>query len=249
MADCFHDESTVTISWFQGSGADFVARSKAMTERGVSSRHRLGPPTVRIHSDRGVVILPAVVETYPSVDGVACALNAYCRLLYRVMKAGDVWKVSVIEVVYERDDLRPLVPGAHIAVDDAELASLRAPYRFVVWTMANGFHHQPGVAGRRSPGRVDALHVDAFKWAGIPWPGAARPRPRHTPNRCIRQRSARWPAHELRATVPTIATIYRFLAVSTLAGAPAASQMPNQRRYLSFWHAEDAASCCYHISL
>ncbi|MFZ0225482.1 MAG: nuclear transport factor 2 family protein, partial [Mycobacterium sp.] len=82
MADCFHDESTVTISWFHGSGADFVARSKAMTERGVSSRHRLGPPTVRIHSDRGVVILPAVVETYPSVDGVACALNAYCRLLY-----------------------------------------------------------------------------------------------------------------------------------------------------------------------
>src|SRR5271168_27509 len=37
MADCFHDESTVTISWFQGSGADFVAQSKAMTERGVSS--------------------------------------------------------------------------------------------------------------------------------------------------------------------------------------------------------------------
>jgi hypothetical protein len=172
MADCFHDESTVTISWFQGSGADFVAQSKAMTERGVSSCHRLGPPTVRIHSDRGVVILPAVVETYPSVDGVACALNAYCRLLYRVMKAGDVWKVSAIEVVYERDDLRPLVPGPPIAVDDAELAGLRAPYRFVAWTMGKaGFTISQELPGDDRPAAVDALHVDAFKWAGIPWPG------------------------------------------------------------------------------
>ncbi len=172
MADCFHDESTVTISWFQGSGSDFVAQSKAMTERGVSSRHRLGPPTVRIHSDRGVVILPAVVETYPSVDGEACVLNAYCRLLYRVIKAGGGWKVAAIEVVYERDELRPLAPGARITVDDAELAGLRAPYRFVAWTMSKaGVTISQELPGDDRPAVVDALHVDAFNWAGIPWPG------------------------------------------------------------------------------
>ena len=180
MADCFHDESTVTISWFQGSGADFVAQSKAMTDRGVSSRHRLGPPTVRIHSDRGVVILPAVVEPYPSVDGVACALNAYCRLLYRVIKAGGGWKVAALEVVYERDELRPLVPGARIAVDEAELTGLRVPYRFVAWTMGKaGVTISQQLPGDDRPAVVDALHVDAFKWAGIPWPGDSPTAPLH----------------------------------------------------------------------
>jgi SnoaL-like domain len=180
MADCFNDESTVTISWFQGSGSDFVAQSKAMTERGVSSCHRLGPPTVRIRSDRGVVILPAVVETYPSVDGVACVLNAYCRLLYRVVRAAGVWKVAAIEVVYERDDIRPLVPGASIAIDDAELAGLRAPYRFVAWTMGKaGVTISQELPGDDRPAVVDALHIDAFTWAGIPWPGDSPATPLH----------------------------------------------------------------------
>ena len=89
-----------------------------------------------------------------------------------MIKAGGGWKVAAIEVVYERDDLRPLVPGARIAVDEAELAGLRAPYRFVAWTMGKaGITISQELPGDDRPAAVDALHIDAFRWAGIPWPG------------------------------------------------------------------------------
>jgi hypothetical protein len=43
MRDCFYPDSVVNISWFQGSGPDFVTASQGMASRGMLAKHRLGP--------------------------------------------------------------------------------------------------------------------------------------------------------------------------------------------------------------
>ncbi|MCA2255997.1 nuclear transport factor 2 family protein [Mycobacterium intracellulare] len=168
MANCFHAESYVEISWFQGSGAEFTAQSKVMSESAVPSRHRLGPPTVRINESRGVVFLPAMVETYPTVQDLQCVMAAHCRLLYRVQQADGGWKIAGMQAIYERDELRPVLPSARLTVDPAELAQLRHPYRWLSWTLAQaGYSIDQDLVADDRPEAVSALHAEVFEWAGL----------------------------------------------------------------------------------
>jgi hypothetical protein len=171
MGRCFHEDSHVELSWFSGTGAEFTRRSVDMGERGVASRHRLGPPTVRVAADRGIVALPAAVETYPDIDGVECVLTAHCRLLYRVLNLDGVVGISRMEAIYERDEITPAIPGSAIAIDPAELAGLRAPYRLLAWSLArSGYRIDQDLPADDRPGQVAARYADAYAWAGIEHP-------------------------------------------------------------------------------
>src|SRR6202050_355283 len=43
MRGCFHEDSTVRLSWIDASGPEFVRRSQEMAERNVKATHRLRP--------------------------------------------------------------------------------------------------------------------------------------------------------------------------------------------------------------
>jgi hypothetical protein len=47
MADCFAEDSIVEMSWFQGSGADFVRATRDMAGRGDYAVHGAGAATER----------------------------------------------------------------------------------------------------------------------------------------------------------------------------------------------------------
>ncbi|MGH9808143.1 MAG: hypothetical protein ACRD9W_12940, partial [Terriglobia bacterium] len=46
MRECFHADSVVNLSWFNGSGHELVSASIDMARRNVLARHRLGPVLV-----------------------------------------------------------------------------------------------------------------------------------------------------------------------------------------------------------
>ncbi|WP_316745366.1 nuclear transport factor 2 family protein [Streptomyces sp. MK7] len=106
MAACFADDSIVRMSWFTGSGADFVRQTRAMAGRGDHAVHRLSSPAVRIHGDRALVELPRIIEWRIDIDGVEADLASACAPV-------------------------PVLPGTHLAVDAAELAGYRPSYRFL----------------------------------------------------------------------------------------------------------------------
>ena len=62
MAECFHPDSRVTLSWFDGPGAEFVSRSQKMSEMGIRILHRPSPPAVHVNGDKAVLELPISVE-------------------------------------------------------------------------------------------------------------------------------------------------------------------------------------------
>jgi hypothetical protein len=166
MRACYLPDSLVTLSWFHGTGPEFVAQSKTLSETALPSRHRLGPPTTRIHRDRAVVSLPAAIETYPTVDGVPTVLTAYCRLLYRVRAVDGTWQIAQLDGVYERDELVPAVPGRHVRIDPAELDGLRTPYRLLAWTTArSGYPVSQDLPADDRPEQVRELYAQAEAWA------------------------------------------------------------------------------------
>ncbi|WP_262505313.1 nuclear transport factor 2 family protein [Streptomyces sp. TRM68367] len=132
MATCFADDSIVQMSWFTGSGADFVRQTRAMAGRGDHAVHRLSPPTVRIDGDRALVELPLVIEWRINTDGVQADLPSPCRSQHRAQRGTDgLWRSARITSIYEQDTLVPVLPGTRLAVDPAELAGYRPSYRFL----------------------------------------------------------------------------------------------------------------------
>ena len=80
MDDCFAPDSTVRLSWFTGSGAQFTARSREMTGRGDATVHRLCPPVVDVQGERAMVELLAAIEMRTLLTGPAasaCAVGHY----------------------------------------------------------------------------------------------------------------------------------------------------------------------------
>ena len=70
MRACFHADSLIRISWFNGNGEDFVKGSIDMARRGVLAKHRLGPVRVRLAGERAVASLTAIIDIPTSVAGV-----------------------------------------------------------------------------------------------------------------------------------------------------------------------------------
>jgi hypothetical protein len=171
MRDCFAEESTVSLTWYQGSGAGFVDGSIAMSRGRLTSRHRISPPVVRVAGDRAVISLPVAIENYPTIDGVDCVLSTYARHLYRLQKFGGDWKIVRLDAIYERSELFPNIPGDPVRIDPSELEGLRAPYRLLAWNLRRADYvvSQELPADDR-PDQVAQMYSAAFAWAGIPHP-------------------------------------------------------------------------------
>jgi|SRR5665213_1104379 len=86
MRTCFHPDSRVKISWFNGTGPEFVEGSIDMARRGVLAKHRLGPPLVRLAGNRAVTSLSAIIDVQDTVAGVEVQLSSHARLFFRTEK-------------------------------------------------------------------------------------------------------------------------------------------------------------------
>jgi hypothetical protein len=105
----FHEGATISISWFDGPHADFVAASKAMAARGDAIvQHHLGVPRIRVHGNRAlsdvdVTILVRARTPIGEVDS-----TSYARFYDRLEKRSGTWKVSRRTAIYEKDRAAPV---------------------------------------------------------------------------------------------------------------------------------------------
>ena len=90
MRECFHPDSRVRLSWFTGSGRDFVAGSIDMARRGVLAKHRLGPPLVRLAGARAVATFAGVIDIATALGGIEAQLSSHARFIYRAERRGQV---------------------------------------------------------------------------------------------------------------------------------------------------------------
>ncbi|MEU0227261.1 nuclear transport factor 2 family protein [Streptomyces sp. NPDC006284] len=167
MRECFAPDATVRISWFQGSGHEFVERSERMAGNGDRSIHRLGPPVVDVRGDRAVVELPAVIELVTTVAGVEVVLSSFARLLYRAVKLDERWKIVRLDPIYERDALSPSLPGAELRVAPDDVQGYRQPYRFLAYVLEQrGYGIAQDLFGDDRPEEVAELYRDSHGWLG-----------------------------------------------------------------------------------
>jgi hypothetical protein len=171
MADCFFEDSLVDISWFKGTGKEFVVASKGMYERGMRAKHRLGPVLVTRNGDRAVATLSGIIDIPQSINGVELTLSSHALFLYRVEKRSGEWGLMSFGAIYRRDELIPVTPGQSFNIATEELAGYRPSYRNLSWSLAQtGYAVNNDLPGEDRPETVAAIMQEIFSWAGLPVP-------------------------------------------------------------------------------
>jgi SnoaL-like domain len=168
MRKCFWPESLVRVSWFRGSGAEFVEGSVDMARRGVLAKHRLAPILVRRAGDRAVASLTAIIDLPVRLQGVELLLSAHARLLYRVERREGRWGIMGFDAVYIRDELTAAIPGQLISIDPRDVSEFRPTYRMLSYYLkTQGYEIDSNLAGEDRPDLTDTLNREIFGWAGI----------------------------------------------------------------------------------
>ena len=107
MAECYSDNSEVTISWYHGDGKGFV---KASSEMKLTAPHKLHNTLVWINGSRAAAVCMACVQTRKEIDGILLDLTSYVKLVYTAVKAEDSWIIASLDAIYEKDCLVPTSP-------------------------------------------------------------------------------------------------------------------------------------------
>ena len=165
MRDCFQPDSIVKISWFNGSGPEFVEGSIDMAKRGMYAKHRLGPVLVTLNGNRALASLTGIIDIPRVIDGVDMVLSAYGRFIYRAEKRDEVWRIFSFECIYMRDELTPSILGRTITIDPAEVAGFRPAYRNLAWClMKTGYEVNQDLPGEDRPETVEKMMNEINAW-------------------------------------------------------------------------------------
>jgi pyridoxine 4-dehydrogenase len=189
QAACFHPDSRVHITWFDGTGAEFVELSRAVFAEGIRPSHRLSPPAVQLAGERAVAEVPTEISVIQSFGGVEAYVVSYTRLLYRLERShstehnssteGDSstegsssiegsngnWKIISLDCIYERDTLVPVVYGTSPKLDPDILRRFRRPFMYLAYHLHEiGKSVRDDLYGDDRPEQVEALYESACSW-------------------------------------------------------------------------------------
>lgn len=171
MRACFHADSRINISWFQGTGRDFVSASQEMAARGMRAKHRLGPVLVSLNGDRAIATVSAIIDVPTVIDEKEFTLSAHCLMFYRVEKRGAEWGLCSFECIYRRDEFVPAIMGQTAALPLDVLAGFRPSYRNLSYSLhLKGYSVNSELPGEDRPETVRAILQQHFTWAGLPVP-------------------------------------------------------------------------------
>lgn len=173
MASYYHPDSIVEVSWFKGSGATFVARSKA---RYLSTRersdeihrvnfHQMGVTTVTVAGDRAIAESPCTLHGFFPLDGIDAKLDAYVRLHWRAHRFDGKWLIAGLRCVYTRDLMAACNPGRKPVLKEKQLAQYRTSYRYATYNLAvSGLEPQNDLPGVDQPETVTAIEEAELAW-------------------------------------------------------------------------------------
>ncbi|GLY73484.1 nuclear transport factor 2 family protein [Actinoallomurus iriomotensis] len=163
MRSAFTDDARLRVTWFEGSIDDYVESSRTRDwDPSASSTHRLSPSVVTVHGDRALAETPALVELRIEAAGMWVDAVISVRLLSRVVRTRQGWKLASMDAIYEKDVIRPVFPADRLAISAEDTAAYRRSYQFLAYG-GNG-RLPDDVPGDDRPELVAALYAAARAW-------------------------------------------------------------------------------------
>ena len=165
MARCYQPNSFVDVSWFRGSGAEFVEASRRNVRPDAINFHSLSPTVVTLSGSRALAETPSSLQAFSILDGIEVNLVGHIRLMWRVERGDHHWLISGLRVLYIRDLLIPCNPNERPAIDAQQLEQFRQSYRFLSYSLTRSGHTlNNDLPGVDRPETIAALRDGEHRW-------------------------------------------------------------------------------------
>ncbi len=173
MASYYHPDSSVEVSWFRGSGQEFVERTRRQYEKAQQQSdhaerihfHEMGTALVTLNGSRAIAETACTLHSFFPLAGIACKNTAFVRLLWRAQKVDGTWLIAGLRCIYVRDLITPCNPGQVPHLDQADLDRYRVSYRFTCHHLARlGLEPKDDLPGVDRPETVVALRGAERAW-------------------------------------------------------------------------------------
>lgn len=159
-----HPGAAMTTTWFDGLFEDFVESCEASFSKGSRSQHFLGGTVAEIRGERAIAQTRVSINLRSQLDGVAVDAVCVGRFFDRVEKREGVWRLSRRSVIYEKDRIDPVDPGAKISLDPALLARFPEGYRHLAYVQTkNGAQVNRNLPTARGEA-LEQLLAEAKAW-------------------------------------------------------------------------------------
>lgn len=160
----WHREGTMWATWFQGPYEDFIKVSQDGFDRGARIQHMLGGTTVDIKKRRAIAQTRMTISQRATVEGVLCDVTCTGRFYDFLEKRKGRWGIVLRRLVYERDRIDPVEPGAKLKLDRDLLMQFPEGYRHLAYLQAKtGYKVKADLPGLEGPA-LDALYAKGAAW-------------------------------------------------------------------------------------
>ena len=160
----WHDDSIMSATWQQSSGAEFVASSRAAWARGVDVQHFLGGAAIDIVGDRAIVQTKMTIGQRSTVHDVLVDVTCEGRFYDFFERRAHGWGIVWRQPIYERDRMDPVPTDAALTLDQELLDSFPVGYRYLGYLQTQaGMTIKRDMPGRMGP-EVDNLYARGAAW-------------------------------------------------------------------------------------
>ena len=165
----WHDDGRMMATWFQGTGDEFTAISRAGFDKGVSILHFLGGHSADLKGSRAIAQTKMTISQRALVHGVLVDVVCTGRFYDFLEKRAGRWGMVLRQPIYEKDRMDAVDPAAKLSLDKALLERFPEGYRHLAYLQTEiGFTVKPDMPGLKGP-EVEALYARGRTWlAGRP---------------------------------------------------------------------------------
>lgn len=169
MRSAFAPDSHVSLSWFTGTGAEFVDASKTMHDRGSRGFHMVGAPSVDIVGDQALAHEGTTVHARGTLAGVELDIASHGRLYQRLIKTDGTWRITDLTMLYYKDVVSPVDPAADVTALAGVEFPVDRPYKYLAAILdAAGYTIGPDLPGPDRPALVDQYLAAHHTWLHEP---------------------------------------------------------------------------------
>ncbi|MGV6873128.1 nuclear transport factor 2 family protein [Pseudochelatococcus sp. B33] len=138
LAECYHPDAVLTMSWFSGSPAEFVKASQEMKisrSDAESQKHMTSNLMVRLNGRRAVSECDLILYQRRLVSGVLLDFTTWSRRIDLLENRDGEWRISHLTMIYEKDRMDAVDPKGFPAafLSSMELSQYPQQIRFHCW--------------------------------------------------------------------------------------------------------------------
>lgn len=138
LAECFHENATIHISWFSGPANKFIALSRAMAEArraGFHQKHLISDIWVQVNQRRAFSRCNTNLYIRDKIYGQEFDLQSWFRFFDLLEKRNNSWRIVKRTAVYEKDCILSVDPRGFSKdlFSNIDLSSFPSSARFLCY--------------------------------------------------------------------------------------------------------------------